>query len=114
MIWAKLLSSRLAWAIVAAGLTFGYGKVDKYLAVRDAKKDMVSVTEIASLKSLVQALQAKERSARIAGESLQSKIADAEDLALQAEKELEEYVSTTTQNNQCVVDDSLLGKLRNK
>lgn len=112
--WTFLLNSRLAWAGVALFLALSWHYIDKAAAVRSAEKELADLAEITSLKSQLAETERRERIALNANKTLLSKAMDAEDLALQAEKELEEYVSTTTQNNQCVVDDSLLGKLRNK
>lgn len=109
-----LLNSRIAWAAVALSLALSWHYIDKAAAVRSAEKELADLAQIESLKSLLNELQRREGIARRAGESLRSKANEAEQTALQAEKELEEYVKTTNQNSSGIVDSGLHGRLRNK
>lgn len=108
-----LLKSRIAWAAIAFGLAMIWHEVDKSVAIRSAEEAQADKLQIASLTSLVKELQRREGIARRAGENLRTKASEAELIALQVEKELEEYVKTTNQNAECVVDSDLLGRLRN-
>ena len=118
MIWAKLLQSRIAWAVVSSVITFAcfgvYHIIDKSVAVRSAEKELADLAEITSLKSQLAETSRREKIARTANETLRSKANRAEETALQAEKELADYVSTTDQNSSGVVDSGLHGRLRNK
>lgn len=111
--WTSLFKSRIAWAAVAALAVYAWHHIDKAGAVRSAEEAQADKLQIISLTSLVKELERREGIARRAGQNLRAKASQAEELALQAEKELEEYVKTTSQNAECVVDSNLLGKLRN-
>lgn len=108
-----ILRSRLAWAAIAFSLAMSWHYIDKAAAVRSAEKELADLAQIESLTSLVKELQRREGIARRAGDNLRAKASEAEQTALQAEKELEDYVKTTLQNAECVVDSNLLDRLRN-
>ena len=108
-----ILNSRLALIGIAVSLVLGWHYVDKAVAVRSAEKELADQVTIESLTA--ERDEAKRRASieALAKERLRSMITIAEETAMKAEKELEDYVQSTDQNIECVVDTSILERLRN-
>lgn len=109
-----LLNSRISWAGVAFALAMGWHYTDKIQAVRSAEKELADLTLIESLKSQIAETERREKIALLANKSLLSKVFAAEQSALQAEKELEEYVKENPENTDPFVSRTLHNKLRYK
>tara|TARA_R110002126_G_scaffold165178_2_gene313034 strand:- start:2125 stop:2460 length:336 start_codon:yes stop_codon:yes gene_type:complete len=108
-----ILNSRLALVGIAVSLVLVWHYIDKAVAVRSAEKELADQVKIESL--MAERDEAKRRAGieALAKKRLRSMVTVAEETALKAEKELEDYVQSTDQNIECVVDTSILERLRN-
>ena len=117
--WAlKLLGNK--YAVLAIGLFFGLSAaltwhyIDKAAAVRSAKQELADKVLIETQRSQLEELERRAKIAEQQRIELEKQVAVAEAGAVQMAQELEEYENSTQVNAACVVDSSILDRLRNR
>lgn len=113
MIW-KLITSRIGLAVIGVSLALLYHYIDKAVAVRNAEEALADKTEIAALNAENDELKRRAEIAEGALEAFTEEHVAAKEAAAEAEQELEAYVASTEVNRECVVDGSVLERLRNR
>ena len=110
----RLLSSRVGLAVIALMAALSWHYIDKAAAVRNAKQALADRVLIETLTAERDEAERRAALAEMAKENLRLAVDQANEAARNAEKELEEYAATTTQNDAGLVDQPILDRLRNR
>lgn len=110
----RLLSSRVGLAVIALMVALSWHYIDKAAALRTAKQALADRVLIETLTAERDEAERRAALAEVAKENLMLAVAAAEKAAEDAERELEEYAATTTQNDAGLVNQPILDRLRNR
>lgn len=108
------MTSRIGLVVIALSASLSWHYIDKAAAVRSAKQELADKVTIEVLTAQRDEANRRAKIAEFALNELNVEIQLAKAAADKAEKELEEYEKTTTVNDQCVVDQPILDRLRNR
>jgi hypothetical protein len=110
----KFMTSRAGIAAAFCALLWGWHVYDKQQALRAAREGYVRAFELEAAQTELYGLRARMAATAEANRVLSEKVQAAEGVALRFERELEAYQNDTTINQDGVVDDGLLERLRSE
>ena len=110
----RLLGSKIGLIGIALSVALSWHYIDKAGAVRSAERELADKVLIESLTAQRDEANRRAALAELAKENLRLAVDAANQAAEEAEKELEQYAENTTQNHECVVDQSVIDRLRNR
>lgn len=106
------MSASISTLLIVGAVLFGWHKIDKTSAVRQAVAGYVADVELATAQARI--TEANRRAA-VAGEvreRLEERLAALEGTAVRQAREIEQYEAENEVNDMCVVDDRVLERLR--
>lgn len=106
------VSASISTLVVVGAVLFGWHKIDKTSAVRQAVAGYLADVELATAQAQIAEANRRVVVAGEARERLQERLQALEGTAVRQAREIEQYEAENEVPDMCVVDDNVLGRLR--